>query len=96
MQRFYFLLFLALTTSNLLSQKTVNVFNFSEWVHPDSVVLPSPCELLPLKDAATILKISEDNISQKFTQGLGDKFSLSCFYKWEEATTSNAGMLCKL
>jgi len=88
--------FISICLVSTTYSQTKDIFNFTKLIHPDSIVLPSPCNLLSLNIAADALGIIEDNISQKFTRGLGDSYSLSCFYKWEEPTTPNAGMLLQV
>jgi hypothetical protein len=78
-----------------LAQKS-SVFNFAEWVHPDSIVLPSPCDILPLSSCSMILDIDENNLEQKFTGGSMGGHSQSCFYKWPDPSTPHAGMLFQI
>lgn len=70
-----------------------SVFDFTRWTHPDSIVLPNPCELLPLSTSAKVLEIDVNNINEKSAKSAGNSHYLSCFYRWEDPTTPHAGML---
>lgn len=77
------------------AQKT-SIFNFAEWVHPDSILLPQPCETLPLSALSQVIEIDDSLIEQK-TAGLkSGNYSLSCFYKWNDPSTPHAGMLFQI
>ena len=95
MKGYVLLLFMISQVIPGLGQKS-SVFNFAEWVHPDSIVLPSPCDIMPLSSFSGILEIDENNIDQKFTGGNLGGHSLSCFYKWPDPSTPHAGMLFQI
>jgi len=68
----------------------------SEATDPAKLTIPSACEMMNEATLQSILKISGSAVNIKEANDPSSNSAKSCFFRWEDADTPNAGILIQI
>jgi hypothetical protein len=63
---------------------------------PEQLSLPSACEMISSEKLSAILQIDASSVFVKDASDPQDNKTKSCFFKWEDPGTTNAGILIQI
>jgi hypothetical protein len=63
---------------------------------PSKLTIPESCDMITTEDLKSILSVPAGAINVKNADNPEDKQSRSCFFKWDDVNTTNAGILISI